>query len=183
MISGGGVLVTRRNPIAAATGLSFRLRTIQRKVVADVLRKEMAITGIHHFNIRVSRIELVALERFYCEVIGLNPGPRPPFRSSGTWLYAVNTPLLHLTQMHSGEVVAPGSPQSLPEVQARYSAIDHIALASTDLDGALQRLTANGVAYTLTEVPAVGEIQVFCRDPSGNGIELIFPMGVVARGG
>lgn len=71
----------------------------------------------------------------------------------------------------------------MPEVQARYSAIDHIALASTDLDGALQRLIANGVAYTLTEVPAVGEIQVFCRDPSGNGIELIFPMGAVAGAG
>lgn len=142
----------------------------------------MAITGIHHFNIRVSRVELVALEKFYCEVIGLSSGPRPPFRSSGTWLYGGNTPLLHLTQMHSGEVVAPGSPQSLPQMQARYSAIDHIALASTDLDSVLQRLTDNSVAYTLTEVPAVGEIQVFCRDPSGNGIELIFPMGAGACG-
>jgi catechol 2,3-dioxygenase-like lactoylglutathione lyase family enzyme len=80
--------------------------------------------------------------------------------------------------MNSGELVAPGSPQSLPEVEARRSAIDHIALASEDLNGAVRRLASHGVPYTRTEVPAVGEIQLFFRDPSGNGIELIFPMRV-----
>jgi len=135
----------------------------------------VAITGIHHFNIRASAAELTLLERFYCDIIGLSVGPRPPFRSVGTWLYAAEIPLVHLTQMHSGEAVAPGAPQTLPDVPARYTAIDHVALAATDLEGAVQRLAANGIPYTLTEVPAVGEIQIFCRDPSGNGIELIFP--------
>jgi catechol-2,3-dioxygenase len=134
----------------------------------------MPITGIHHFNIRVGVTELVELERFYCHVIGLSVGPRPAFRSGGTWLYAGKNPLVHLTQMHSGEVGAPGSPQSLPDVAERRTAMDHIALAATDLESAVQRLNANRVPFTLTEVPAVGEIQVFCRDPSGNGIELIF---------
>ncbi|MEJ0005952.1 MAG: VOC family protein [Steroidobacteraceae bacterium] len=142
----------------------------------------MGITGIHHFNLRVGEPELLALKSFYCEVIGLSVGPRPAFRSGGVWLYAAKIPLVHLTQMHSGEVVAPGSPQTLPEVSARSTAIDHIALASTDLDRAIERLASHGVPYTLTEVPAVGEVQIFCRDPSGNGIELIFPMTGVSAG-
>jgi catechol 2,3-dioxygenase-like lactoylglutathione lyase family enzyme len=137
---------------------------------------DMPITGIHHFNIRVDAAELDELERFYCEAIGLTAGPRPPFRSGGTWLYAGENPLVHLTEMHSGEVVAPGSPQTLPEVAERRNAMDHIALAATDLESAVQRLKANRVPFTLTKVPAVGEIQIFCRDPSGNGIELIFAL-------
>ena len=73
-------------------------------------------------------------------------------------------------------VVAPGSPNSLPDVRERRSAIDHVALAADDVNEAVRRLTDHGVPYTLTEVPAVGEIQIFCRDPSGNGVELIFSM-------
>jgi len=137
----------------------------------------MAVTGIHHFNLRVSAKELDALKEFYCDVLGFYVGERPAFRSTGVWLYAGKTPLIHLTEMHSGEIVAPGSPASLPEVAARSSAIDHIALASDDLDGAERRLSRHGVAYTRTEVPATAEIQLLFRDPSGNGVELIFPMG------
>ena len=136
----------------------------------------MAITGIHHFNIRAGAEEVVALERFYCNVIGLAVGPRPPFDSRGTWLYAANKPLVHLTQMHSGEVVAPDSPHLLPEVSARRSAIDHVAFASSDLDAMVSRLASSGVPHTRTVVPETGEIQIFCRDPSGNGVELIFPL-------
>lgn len=112
----------------------------------------MTVSGIHHFNLRVSADELDALQAFYCNVLGLCAGAR---------LYAGETPLIHLTQMHSGEVVAPGSPQSLPEVYARRSAIDHIAFAAGDLNGAVRRLDSHGVPYTRTEVPAAGKTQLF----------------------
>ena len=136
----------------------------------------MAISGMHHFNIRVSQAEISLLESFYRDTLGFRVGPRPPFQSAGIWLYAGQSPVLHLTQMNSGEVAAPGSPNSLPDVHERRSAIDHVALAADDIDEAVRRLNDHGVPYTLTEVPAVGEIQIFCRDPSGNGVELIFPM-------
>lgn len=48
----------------------------------------MAVHGIHHFNIRASKDEVIALWDFYCNVLGFTVGPRPPFRSSGFWLYA-----------------------------------------------------------------------------------------------
>jgi catechol 2,3-dioxygenase-like lactoylglutathione lyase family enzyme len=85
----------------------------------------MAVTGMHHFNIRVSQAEIGALKSFYCDILGFRVGPRPPFQSAGFWLYAGQLPVLHLTQMNSGEVAAPGSPNSLPDARERRSAIDH----------------------------------------------------------
>ena len=135
----------------------------------------MATIGLHHFNLRVSANELAALRAFYVEVVGLSVGPRPPFQSVGTWLYTGSTPILHLTQLNSGETVAPGSPSALPEsLENRCSAFDHIALACTDLDDFLVRLNRLGIEYTRTEVPSIGEVQLFFRDPSGVGVELIF---------
>jgi catechol 2,3-dioxygenase-like lactoylglutathione lyase family enzyme len=78
----------------------------------------MAVTGMHHFNIRVSQAEIGALKSFYCDILGFRVGPRPPFQSAGFWLYAGQLPVLHLTQMNSGEVAAPGSPNSLPDARA-----------------------------------------------------------------
>jgi catechol 2,3-dioxygenase-like lactoylglutathione lyase family enzyme len=131
--------------------------------------------GLHHFNLRVSADELAALRAFYIEVVGLSVGPRPPFNSIGTWLYTGSTPILHLTQMNSGETVAPGSPSALPQSpENRCSAFDHIALACTDLDGYLVRLNRHGIQYIRTEVPSIGEVQLFFRDPSGVAVELIF---------
>ena len=126
----------------------------------------MAIVGLHHFNLRVSATELAALRIFYVDVVGL---------SVGTWLYAGSTPILHLTQMNTGETAAPGSPNALPDsLETRCSAFDHIALACTDLDESLARLDRGGIRYTRTEVPAVGQVQLFFRDPSGVAVELIF---------
>ncbi len=136
----------------------------------------MAVTGMHHFNLRVGAAELPALISFYCDVIGLRAGPRPPFRAAGVWLYAAGVPLLHITQMQSGEVVSPDSPATLPAVRERRSAFDHIALACDDFEATVRRLDAHRVRYTLTQVPLTGETQLFCTDPGGVGVELIFPL-------
>jgi len=135
----------------------------------------VAAIGLHHFNLRVSANELAILRDFYTEVVGLRIGLRPPFQSVGTWLYAGQTPILHLTQMNSGESVAPGSPRVLPHSRDdRWSAFDHIALACTDVEDHLGRLDRHGVDYARSELPALGEVQLFFRDPSGVGVELIF---------
>ena len=56
--------------------------------------RRMAITGIHHFNLRVSATELDTLQRFYCDVVGLSVGLCPSVRSAGVWLYTGGTPLI-----------------------------------------------------------------------------------------
>ncbi len=136
----------------------------------------MPAIGLHHFNLRVSADELAALRIFYVEVVGLSVGPRPPLKSVGTWLYAGSTPILHLTQMNSGETAATGSPSVLPEsLHDRCSAFDHIALACTHLDDYLVRLDRHGIKYRRTEVASTGQVQLFFRDPSGVAVELVFP--------
>jgi catechol 2,3-dioxygenase-like lactoylglutathione lyase family enzyme len=137
----------------------------------------MAITGLHHFNLRFPESDLQVVQAFYVEVLGLRLGPRPAFRSRGAWLYAGDRPVLHLTQMNSGEIVPPGAPSSLPaSARERRSALDHIALGCGDLDLMRERLERLQVEYRMTEVPETGEVQLFLRDPCGIGIELIFPL-------
>jgi catechol 2,3-dioxygenase-like lactoylglutathione lyase family enzyme len=102
----------------------------------------MAITSLHHFNLRIPEVELERAERFYTEVLGLHIGPRPLFGSKGVWLYAGDEPLLHLTQMNTGETVAPGAPTALPAVRERISALDHIALACENPGTARRRVRA-----------------------------------------
>jgi glyoxylase I family protein len=126
----------------------------------------MAVHSIHHFNIRASKEELAVLRDFYCNVIGLTLGPRPPFRSSGFWLYAGGVAVLHLTVASEEE--------SLPGVPDRRSAAGHIAFRCTDLPGALARLREHGIEHSVENVPLVNERQVFLRDPSGVGVELNF---------
>lgn len=126
----------------------------------------MPVHAVHHFNIRAPAAELRVLRDFYCDVIGLSEGFRPPFRSSGFWLYADGVAVLHLSAMSNGE--------TLPDVSQRRSALDHVALRCSGLESILARLDGCGIAYSITEVPLVGQTQVFLKDPSGLGVELNF---------
>jgi catechol 2,3-dioxygenase-like lactoylglutathione lyase family enzyme len=137
----------------------------------------MAISGLQHFNLRIPESELFAAQTFYVEVLGLRLGPRPSFSSIGAWLYAGDRPIVHLTQMNSGETAPPGAPSSLPaSVDERRSALDHVAMSCDDLAVMRERLERYHVEYRMTEVPAAREVQLFFRDPCGIGIELIFPL-------
>lgn len=127
----------------------------------------MAIHALHHVNLRAPADELRALRDFYCDVVGLYEGERPPFKSAGFWLYADGAPILHLsTASTPSEVPASGAPRSL---------LNHIAFRCTDLDATLARLRSHGIAFSVTEVPDRGEKQIQFQDPSGTGVELSFP--------
>ena len=128
----------------------------------------MSIQSLHHFNLRTSHAEMLVLRDFYCEVLGFTVGPRPPFRSTGFWLYAGGAPVLHL-------VAAAPTSESLPDVPLRRSAADHIAFRCSDLEGTVERLRQHGIEHSIDEVPLVNETQIFLHDPSGMGVELNFP--------
>jgi glyoxylase I family protein len=126
----------------------------------------MPVHAIHHFNIRAPLEEVLVLRDFYCNVVGLTLGPRPPFRSTGFRLYAEDVAVLHL----SVSTVA----ESLPEVCDRKSAVDHLAFKSSNVQATLDNLREHGVAYELDTVPLLNQTQIFFRDPSGVGVELNF---------
>jgi catechol-2,3-dioxygenase len=122
------------------------------------------VRAFDHYNLRAPRALLDELCAFYRDVVGLTVGPRPPFRRFGYWLYAGERPVLHLGEADPGEVC-----------ETRVSGtFNH---ASFDCTGKLEleaRLARHGVEYRTARVPLTGQVQLFCRDPAGNGVELQF---------
>ena len=55
------------------------------------------INGIDHYNLRSDEKMIETLKDFYINIVGLNLGHRPPFKSKGYWLYAKEKDVLHLS--------------------------------------------------------------------------------------
>jgi glyoxylase I family protein len=127
-----------------------------------------AIGRVDHVNIRVPPEEIAALSAFYVEFVGLRVGPRPPFKSPGVWLYAGEDPIVHLSQLRPDETI--------PPLAERASAFNHVAFACAGFAAAAARLAARGIGFRVTEVPLTQQRQIFFRDPSGVGIELLFAL-------
>lgn len=139
----------------------------------------MAI-ALNHFSIRT--VDLDACERFYCGLLGLKKGPRPPFPFPGLWLYAGDTDRYDNAAVH---II--GIDRNDPEGLKKYlgdrdetslagsGAVDHVAFFATGLRETLERLKANGIEGRERTVPVLGLHQVFIDDPNGIVVELNFP--------
>jgi glyoxylase I family protein len=84
------------------------------------------------------------------------------------WLYAGESAVVHLSECRDGE--------SLPGLGQRQSAFNHVALECIGFAAMAARLKSAGVAFRVTEVPLTAQRQIFFADPSGVGVELIFPL-------
>ena len=124
----------------------------------------MPVSGLDHYNLRASRALLDYLHAYYCDVVGLKQGRRPPFAGFGYWLYAGEQAVLHLSETDANEVRQSGV----------VNTFDHVAFACSDLADTEASLTAMKVPYRLAKVPATGVTQIFLTDPAGNGVELNF---------
>ncbi len=120
--------------------------------------------GFAHYNLRADWAQLAQLRDFYVDVVGLQPGPRPPFASRGFWLYAGGQDVLHLSEVRPGE---------RHEAQVSGS-FDHVAFRCRGLAAWEQRLAERGMPVRRAGVPGTGIVQLFLRDPLGNGVELQF---------
>ena len=118
----------------------------------------MAIQGMNHFNVLTDDVE--ATRHFYCDILGLTKGERPPFKFDGLWLYAGGRPILHVSQ---GRLPSP-----------RAGVIDHIAFTSSDLRGTVAKLKAHGIEHTVGQQVGTKIWQLFCDDPMGARVELDF---------
>ena len=56
----------------------------------------MTTRGLDHINLRADRATLDALKDFYCDVLGLENGDRPPLGFPGYWLYSGGVATVHL---------------------------------------------------------------------------------------
>jgi len=109
--------------------------------------------------------QLEAVRDFFCRIVGLRAGFRPPFDFDGYWLYQGERPVIHLVETRSDRP-ASRSP----------SRIDHIAFRIADeaeWQSLLARLDAAQTPYQLAEVPASGERQLFVMPSPGVTVEFV----------
>jgi glyoxylase I family protein len=124
----------------------------------------MATIGLNHYNLRAPRELLNKLREFYCEVVGLELGQRPPLAGSGYWLYASGQDILHLSQTQPGEV----------RVTQVATTFDHVAFTCTERPEMEARLKRHNILFETAHMPLTGKVQLFFKDPAGNGVELNF---------
>jgi len=121
----------------------------------------MPIEGFQHINTRSADVERT--RDFYVRVLGLRVGDRPPFQSTGYWLYLGDQAVVHLVQRGPDDTLHPGSGN-----------LDHVAFRGVDLDGTRQALRAAGIPFREAVVPRDKTVQIFVHDPDGIKLELNF---------
>lgn len=128
----------------------------------------LALTGLHHVSFPVRDLDRAV--RFYQDVLGLTPIPRPNLPFPGAWLGSRDI------QVHL--IVPPeGAPLGHPPPSLNPLA-GHVAFAIADYDAVVAALRAAGVE-TLEAGSAIGQLWV--RDPDGHLIELIQSNGAPQR--
>lgn len=131
----------------------------------------MAVSGFDHFNILTPDID--AARTFFESVLGLEVGPRPPFRSPGFWMYLGDQAVVHISdaahheQTHVEDI-------GRVETSGKHGVVDHIAFRCSGYQETKARLSELGVASHEADVPALANRQVFVDGPNGLTLELIF---------
>jgi len=117
------------------------------------------ITNLHHASLIVADTQK-ALD-FYCGLLGIEQCERPDLKFSGAWLQ------IGQQQIHLLEIDNPDSVEGRPDHVGRDR---HLAFGVNDLQAVLNKLDAAEISYTASQS---GRKAAFCRDPDGNGVELV----------
>ena len=116
--------------------------------------------ALHHASVLVADVDRSLA--FYVDVLGMAvDGSRPDLGYPGAWLRAGDQQL-HLLALPNPDPVA-GRP-------AHAGRDRHVAFSVAGLDGLEAALRAAGIPFTRSRS---GRRAIFCRDPDGNGVELI----------
>lgn len=128
----------------------------------------MPATSLNHYTIRPRDLE--ATRDFYADMIGLKQGDRPPLPFPGYWLYAGDTPVVHLIGKQESEtpIVDPTDPS------VKVTRLDHIAFTAEGLADMRGRLKAAGLKCEERVLPRLNMTQLFTLDPDGIDVELNF---------
>ncbi len=118
------------------------------------------LLSIGHVTVRSANFERT--EHFYCDLLGLRAGPRPPISVPGRWFYLGNEAVVH--------VLPPSDNASLPSVNT----IDHFAFNATNMPLYEQKLKAANYPYEARRLADTNNTQLFLVDPDGAKVELCF---------
>jgi catechol 2,3-dioxygenase-like lactoylglutathione lyase family enzyme len=116
--------------------------------------------------------DIEATREFYCQVVGLRVGERPPLAFPGYWLYAGSAACVHVAQRKEYAAHAAGLGLRVATPSNGSSPVDHVAFNASDYEAVSGRLESNGVAAVRNDVPGGGPRQLFLEDPNGVRIEI-----------
>ncbi|MBI2294585.1 MAG: VOC family protein [Betaproteobacteria bacterium] len=124
----------------------------------------MKFQGFLHLNIRCSKGDLPAIEKFYGDVLGLKTGYRPNFKFGGMWLYDNEDPIVHVSaRFPEGSIVK----------DQHSGSVDHIAFKASGAVEFRKRLKRLGIGFEEQNIENAG-YQVFLYDPVGTKLEFNF---------
>lgn len=115
------------------------------------------LTALHHVTLRSADLQRTL--DFYHRLMGLSPGPRPPFSVPGVWLYAGERPLLHVLE---------------GPVTEGAGAFDHVAFVASARVAISTRLREAAIPFQVHSLPDGSALQLVFADPDGARIELVF---------
>ena len=132
----------------------------------------MPLKLMEHFLVLSDDIE--ATKDFYCDVLGMAVGFRPPLGFPGYWVYLGEAPCIHIAEWetytaHSNNLGIPVSTKA-----KGTGPVDHIAFNGTDYESVLARLRDLDIDVELNHFPDIGLRQIFLDDPNGVKLELNF---------
>ncbi len=121
------------------------------------------ILSINHIQLVAEKDLVIQLQDFYCNLVGLTEGSRPPFERFGFWLYIGDKDVLHLITPKEGDGRSP-----------QKSSFDHIAFKTDNYEDVLKKLASLHIPFEEKPIPGMSAHQIFLYDPAGNRVELNF---------
>jgi len=130
----------------------------------------MPLTKLEHYLVLTADID--GTRDFYCQVLGMREGPRPPLGFPGYWLYLGDTAVIHIAEWQTYTEHSATRDILVSTPAAGTGALDHIAFNASDYDEFLANLERAGVQEHRNIANANGLRQVFLLDPNGIKIEV-----------
>lgn len=132
----------------------------------------MPLTELNHYFVRCSNLE--QSKAWYCEALGFEEMPRPPFPFPGYWLGVKGKIQVHMGQhgVPNAELYYLGTPKHAADDNT--GVVDHIAFLAEDPAEFRTRFDEMKVQYRARALPDFDLYQMFVKDPDGLTIELNF---------
>jgi catechol 2,3-dioxygenase-like lactoylglutathione lyase family enzyme len=121
------------------------------------------ILSINHIQLVAEKDLVIQLRDFYCDVVGLSEGFRPPFERFGFWLYIGDKDVVHLITPKNGDGRS-----------SQKSSYDHVAFRAGNYRSVFKKLKTLNIPFEEKPIPGMSANQIFLRDPAGNRVELNF---------
>jgi len=125
---------------------------------------------LEHFLVLTD--DLATTSDFYCRILGLYVGPRPPLGFNGEWLYLGSVPCVHTAEWDSYRSHSLAVGISISQRAPGTGPVDHLAFVADDPDGMRSRLQSHGVKFAENSVPGARLTQFFMYDPNGVKVEI-----------